>query len=62
MIILVGAVVENMRNVALATTVTIVSDPDRRANANGMVGMVQGLAFIVTSVLSGLSVGLLGMG
>ncbi|MCU1435526.1 MAG: multidrug transporter [Pseudarthrobacter sp.] len=62
LIILVGAVVENMRNVALSTTVTILIDPDRRANANGMVGMVQGLAFIVTSVLSGLSVGLLGMG
>ncbi|MCT9625647.1 MFS transporter [Pseudarthrobacter equi] len=62
LIILVGAVVENMRNVALSTTVTILIEPDRRANANGMVGMVQGLAFIVTSVLSGLSVGLLGMG
>ncbi|MFC9773277.1 MULTISPECIES: MFS transporter [unclassified Pseudarthrobacter] len=62
LIILVGAVVENMRNVALSTTVTILIEPDRRANANGMVGMVQGLAFIVTSVFSGLSVGILGMG
>jgi DHA3 family multidrug efflux protein-like MFS transporter len=62
LIILIGAVVENMRNVALSTIVTILIEPDRRANANGMVGMVQGLAFIVTSVLSGLSVGLLGMG
>ncbi|WP_309108920.1 MFS transporter [Arthrobacter sp.] len=62
LIILVGAVVENMRNVALSTIVTILIEPDRRANANGMVGMVQGLAFIVTSVLSGLSIGLLGMG
>jgi DHA3 family multidrug efflux protein-like MFS transporter len=62
LIILIGAVVENLRNVALSTTVTILIDPDRRANANGMVGMVQGLAFIVTSVLSGLSIGLLGMG
>ncbi|SDT51856.1 MFS transporter, DHA3 family, multidrug efflux protein [Pseudarthrobacter equi] len=62
LIILVGAVVENLRNVALSTTVTILIEPDRRANANGMVGMVQGLAFIVTSVFSGLSVGLLGMG
>ncbi|MDQ4046923.1 MAG: MFS transporter, partial [Actinomycetota bacterium] len=42
LIILVGAVVENMRNVALSTTVTILIEPDRRANANGMVGMVQG--------------------
>lgn len=61
-IILVGAVVENMRNIALSTTVTILIEPERRANANGMVGMVQGLMFVVTSVLSGLSVGLLGMG
>ena len=61
-VILVGAVVENMRNIALATTVTILIEADRRANANGLVGMVQGLMFIVTSVLSGLSVGLLGMG
>lgn len=62
MIILIGEVVENMRNIALSTTVTILIEPDRRANANGLVGMVQGLMFIVTSILSGLSVGLLGMG
>ncbi len=62
LVILIGAVVENMRNIALSTTVTILIEPDRRANANGLVGMVQGLMFIVTSVLSGLSVGLLGMG
>ncbi|MBD2762167.1 MFS transporter [Kocuria sp. cx-116] len=59
---LIGAVVENMRNIALSTTVTILVEPDRRANANGLVGMVQGIAFMVTSVLSGLSIGLLGMG
>jgi DHA3 family multidrug efflux protein-like MFS transporter len=62
LIILIGAVVENLRNIALSTTVTILIEPDRRANANGLVGMVQGLMFIITSVLSGLSVGLLGMG
>ncbi|MDI3331817.1 MAG: MFS transporter [Micrococcus sp.] len=62
LIILAGAVVENLRNIALSTTVTLLIDPDRRANANGYVGMVQGLAFIATSVLSGLSIGLLGMG
>lgn len=62
LIILIGAVVENMRNIALSTTVTILIEPDRRANANGLVGMVQGIMFIITSVLSGLSVGLLGMG
>ncbi|MHA7286263.1 MFS transporter [Arthrobacter sp. MDT3-44] len=62
LIILIGGVVENLRNIALSTTVTILIEPDRRANANGLVGMVQGLMFVITSVLSGLSVGLVGMG
>ena len=61
-IILIGAVVENMRNIALSTTVTLLVPEERHANANGMVGTVQGLAFTITSVFSGLSVGLLGMG
>lgn len=61
-VVLAGSVVEVMRSVALSTTVTILIDPDRRANANGYVGAVQGLTFIVTSVFSGLSVGYLGMG
>ncbi len=61
-IILFGAVVENMRNIALSTVVTLLVPQDRHANANGLVGTVQGLAFIITSVFSGLSIGLLGMG
>jgi len=61
-IILIGAVVENMRNIALSTTVTILVPKEIRDKANGMVGTVQGVAFMVTSVFSGLSIGLLGMG
>ncbi|KKW02597.1 MAG: Multidrug resistance protein [Candidatus Saccharibacteria bacterium GW2011_GWC2_48_9] len=61
-IILIGAVVENMRNIALSTIVTLLVKKEKRANANGLVGTVQGLGFIVTSVFSGLSIGLLGMG
>jgi len=61
-IILFGGVIENMRNIALSTTVTLLVPEERHANANGLVGTVTGLAFIVTSVFSGLSVGLLGMG
>lgn len=61
-IILFGGVIENMRNIALATTVTLLVPQERHANANGLVGTVQGIAFLVTSVFSGLSVGLLGMG
>lgn len=61
-VILVGGVVENLRNIALSTTVTLLVPADRRDRANGLVGTVQGVAFMVTSVFSGLSVGLLGMG
>lgn len=61
-IILLGAVVENMRNIALSTTVTLMVDKDKRANANGLVGAVQGIGFIITSVFSGLAIGQLGMG
>ena len=42
--------------------VTLLVPEERHANANGLVGTVQGIAFIITSVFSGLSVGLLGMG
>ena len=61
-IILFGGVVENMRNIALSTTVTLLVPEERHANANGLVGTIGGIGFLVTSVFSGLSVGLLGMG
>jgi len=61
-IILFGSVVENLRNIALSTTVTLLVPEERHANANGLVGTVQGVAFIVTSIFSGLAIGFLGMG
>jgi len=61
-IILIGGVVENMRNIALSTTVTLLVPKKDHAKANGLVGAVQGVAFLVTSVFSGLSIGFLGMG
>lgn len=61
-IILIGSVVENMRNIALSTTVTILVAKEKHANANGLVGSVQGIGFLVTSVFSGLAIGFLGMG
>ena len=61
-IILAGAVAGNMRNIALSTTVTLLVPAEKRANANGLVGTVSGIGFIVTSVFSGLSIGILGMG
>ncbi|WP_449277672.1 MFS transporter [Leucobacter sp. GX24907] len=62
LILLAGCVVELLRSLALSTTVTLLVPVERHANANGLVGTVQGIAFIATSVFSGLSVGLLGMG
>lgn len=61
-VILFGGVIEQLRNIALSTTVTLLIPEERHANANGLVGTVQGIAFLVTSVFSGLSIGFLGMG
>jgi MFS transporter, DHA3 family, multidrug efflux protein len=60
-LVLAGSVVEHMRTIALSTCVTILVPDDRRDRANGLVGTAQGITFMATSVLSGLSVGLLGM-
>lgn len=62
LVILFGAIVEQMRGIALSTTVTLLIPVERHANANGLVGTVQGIAFIITSVFSGLAIGWLGMG
>ena len=62
LVILVGGVVESLRNIALATCVTLLVPSDDRAKANGLVGTVQGISFMVTSVFSGLSVGQLWLG
>ncbi len=59
--ILLGGVVANLRTIALSTTVTLLVPDGERDRANGLVGTVQGVAFMATSVLSGLSVGQLGM-
>lgn len=45
-----------------APTVTLLVPDGERDKANGLVGAVQGVAFMTTSVFSGLSIGLLGMG
>ncbi len=60
-VILIGGVVEQLRNIALSTVVTLMVEPDKRANANGMVGTVHGITFMLTSVFSGLAIGFIGM-
>ena len=59
---LVGAVAGQLRGIALSTCVTLLVPEDRRDRANGLVGTVTGVSFALTSVLSGLAVGGLGMG
>lgn len=61
LLILVGAIVESARGITLSTCVTLLVPEERRANMNGLVGMVNGLGFAITSVFSGLAVGRLGM-
>ncbi len=60
-ILICGSVAGNLRMIALTTSVTMLFT-EGRDKANGMVGAVQGISFGATSIFSGLSVGLLGMG
>ena len=61
-LVLGGAIAGNLRAVALSTTVTLLVPEERRDRANGLVGTANGVAFAMTSVFSGLAIGLLGMG
>lgn len=61
-LILFGAIAANLRYIALSTTVTLLVPKNKRPNANGLIGAVQGVGFLVTSVFSGLAIGFLGMG
>ena len=61
-LVLGGAIAGNLRSVALSTTVTLLVPEDRHDKANGLVGTVNGVAFAITSVFSGLAIGYLGMG
>ncbi len=52
-VLLVGVIAGNMRNIAMPTLVTLLVKKDGRAQANGLVGMVSGIGFLITSVISG---------
>jgi DHA3 family multidrug efflux protein-like MFS transporter len=58
---LVGAVVGNVRAIALSRLVTILIPEEGRDKANGLVGTANGIAFLVASLLSGLTIGYLGV-
>ncbi len=58
---LVGAIIGNLRGIALATLVTILVPEEGRDKANGLVGTANGVSFLGASIFSGLGVGYLGM-
>lgn len=58
---LIGAIVGNLRAIALSTLVTILIPEEGRDKANGLVGTANGVAFLGASIFSGLAVGYLGM-
>lgn len=61
LLLMVGSIIGNMRNIAMTTLITFLFQDDERAKANGKVGTINGLWFAVTSIASGLVIGFLGM-
>ncbi len=59
--VMLGVIAGNVRSIALATLVTILIPEDRRDKANGLVGMVTGIGFLTTSMISGVLVAWGGM-
>ena len=58
---MLGVIAGNLRAIALPTLVTMLIPEDRRDKANGLVGMVGGIGFLTTSVISGFLVAYGGM-
>lgn len=61
LVVMLGVIAGNLRSIALPTLVTILVPEDRRDKANGLVGMVTGIGFLTTSVISGFLVAYAGM-
>jgi DHA3 family multidrug efflux protein-like MFS transporter len=61
-LILLGAIIGNLRGIALSTLVPIMVPEAERDKANGLVGATNGVAFLVASILSGLLIGFVGLG
>ncbi len=59
--LMAGVIAGNIRSIALMTLVTALFPEDRRDRANGLVGTTSGVSILVTSVISGLLVGVGGM-
>lgn len=61
LLVMLGVIAGNIRSIALPTIVTMLIPEDRRDKANGLVGMVSGIGFLTTSVVSGFLVAWGGM-
>lgn len=53
---MIGVIIGNIRTIVMPTMVTILIAEKKRDKANGLVGTVSGVSFLVTSVISGLLV------
>ena len=53
LLVMLAVICGNIRMIALPTLVTVLIDEDRRDKANGLVGMVNGIGFLLTSGISG---------
>jgi DHA3 family multidrug efflux protein-like MFS transporter len=58
---LIGAIAGNLRTIAISTLVTALIPVEQRDKANGVVGTVNGVAFLISSIMSGLAIGFLGI-
>lgn len=58
---MMGVLVGNVRGIALPTLVTVLVPAEDRDKANGMLGTVFGIGFLIVSVISGILVGHSGM-
>jgi DHA3 family multidrug efflux protein-like MFS transporter len=61
LVVMLAVIAGNVRMIALPTLVTALIEEDRRDKANGLVGMVTGFGFLVTSGISGFLVAWGGM-
>lgn len=61
LVVMAAVIAGNIRMIALPTLVTALIPEDRRDKANGLVGMVTGIGFVMTSAISGFLVAWGGM-
>ena len=61
LLLMAGVITGNIRGIALSTVVTLLIPQEARDKANGLVGTASGVSFLITSVISGVLVGLAGM-